>query len=136
MKTVYLLRRTSGPDRTLGTLLVFDELTIQARFATLEPPWKDNSPNESCIPAGVYALRPRTSPKFDEHLEVIGVPGRSYILVHRGNQPEDTSGCILIGMGHKDIDADGKPDVFSSRAAMGLLVQFVREPAELIVVDA
>ena len=27
--TVYLLRRISGPDRTLGTLLVFDELTIE-----------------------------------------------------------------------------------------------------------
>lgn len=136
MKTVYLLRRQSLKDRTLGTLLVFDELTIQARFATLEPPDRGNRPNESRIPAGRYQLKPRKSEKFGEHLVIEGVPGRSWILCHHGNFPADTEGCILVGMGHKDLDADGKPDVFSSRAAMGLLVQFVRAPARLVVVDA
>jgi len=135
-KTVYLLRRVSAPDRTLGMLLVCDELTIQARFATLEPPWKDNERNISCIPAGVYVIRPRTSPKFDDHLIVENVPGREYILCHRGNTPEDTAGCVLVGMGHQDLDKDGKLDVYSSRAAMGLLVQFIRAPARLVVVDA
>jgi hypothetical protein len=136
MKTVYLLRRISSDDRTLGTLLVFDGLTMQARFSTLEPPWRENKPNVSCIPAGVYTIKPRSSPKFDEHLIVDDVPGRSYILAHRGNTPADTEGCVLVGMGHQDIDKDGKTDVFSSRAAMGLLVQFVRVPARFVVVDA
>lgn len=136
MKTIYILRRPSPADRTLGTMLVFDAAAVLARFSTLEPPDRGNRPNESRIPAGRYQLKPRESDKFGKHLLVEGVPGRSWILCHHGNFPADTEGCILVGMGHKDLDADGKPDVFSSRAAMGLLVQFVREPAELIVVDA
>ena len=136
MKTVYLLRRPSPADRTLGTMLVFDAAAVLARFSTLEPPDRDNRPNESRIPAGRYQLKPRKSEKFGEHIIIEGVHGRSWILCHHGNFPTDTEGCILVGMGHRDLDADGKADVFSSRAAMGLLVQFVREPAELIVVDA
>ncbi len=136
MKTAYILRRQALKDRTLGTMLVFDGSAVLARFSTLEPPDRGNRPNESSIPAGRYQLRPRRSDKFGEHLVIEGVPGRSWILCHHGNFPADTEGCILVGMGHKDLDADGKPDVFSSRAAMGLLVQFIREPAELIVVDA
>ncbi len=136
MKTVYLLRRQALKDRTLGRLFAFDGLFRRLDLASLELPQKNNVQGVSCIPAGRYRLVPRSTQKRGDHLLVEGVPGREWILIHRGNFPSEIRGCILVGMGHKDLDADGKPDVFSSRAAMGLLVQFVREPAELIVVDA
>lgn len=134
MKAIYLLRRASLPDRTLGKLLVFDGISLQAHFSTLEPPWKNNRPKESCIPIGEYLVKPRTSPKFGDHLIVEDVPNRSFILVHRGNFRDSTEGCILIGMNHQDIDNDGTLDVSSSRAAMALLLQFVREEGKLIVI--
>ena len=135
MKTLYLLRRKRLGDRTLGRLFVFDGCSLQAQFATLEPPWAANLPNTSCIPAGLYVASPRSSQRFGDHLLIEDVKDRSYILCHRGNYPRDTAGCVLIGMGHRDLDADGKADVFSSHAAMDLLTQFVRSPARLVICD-
>ena len=78
-----------------------------APFAlTLERPWADNQKGMSCIPAGEYAvLRCKASPdygfkdssKFGNTFQVMNVPGRSYILFHKGNLDDDTRGCILIG---------------------------------------
>ncbi len=64
---------------------------------TLEPPWKENRKNESCIPAGEYTLKNRTSAKFRRHFIVEDVPDRDYVLIHKGNFPKDTHGCPLVG---------------------------------------
>ncbi len=74
-------------------------LTIDNRYVcmTLERPWLDNKPNISCIPFGLYICRRIISPHFGTTFEVQGVPGRSHILIHAGNSPKDTEGCILLG---------------------------------------
>jgi hypothetical protein len=64
---------------------------------TLELPWRENNPNVSCIPTGVYTCRRIVSPHFGETFEITGVPRRSHILFHAGNKPEDTEGCVLTG---------------------------------------
>lgn len=72
---------------------------------TLELPWRDNRPNISCIPSGVYSSVVRQSPRFGQVYHVQNVPQRSFILMHRGNVAGDTSrgfrsnveGCILLG---------------------------------------
>ena len=63
---------------------------------TLERPWLNNERSVSCIPAGQYACRRVQSPKFGNTFEVTGVPGRTHILFHKGNQVEETQGCILV----------------------------------------
>lgn len=63
---------------------------------TLERPWLNNERSVSCIPAGQYACRRVQSPKFGNTFEVTGVPDRSHILFHKGNQVEETQGCILV----------------------------------------
>lgn len=63
---------------------------------TLERPWLNNEKSISCIPAGQYTCRRVRSPKFGNTFEVTGVPGRSHILFHKGNQVEETQGCILV----------------------------------------
>lgn len=64
---------------------------------TSEPPWFDNEPNVSCIPAGDYKCNRVSSPRFGNTFEVLDVPGRTHILFHKGNFKSDTRGCFLIG---------------------------------------
>jgi len=63
---------------------------------TLERPWLNNERSVSCIPAGQYVCRRVQSPKFGNAFEVTGVPERSHIVFHKGNQVEETQGCILV----------------------------------------
>lgn len=120
-------------DRTLGRLIVFKDLEVVQTFATLELPWRNNKRNVSCIPSAFYNVVPRNTPKFGDHLHVLDVPGRSGILIHVGNWPEEIEGCILVGLRFADIDGDKKMDVASSRVAMNSLVKLVTERAELII---
>lgn len=90
--TLSVIRVGQSDRGTFGVLRAHD-----VPFAlTLEPPWKDNAPNESCIPTGHYICRRVRSPKFGDTFEVTQVPNRSHILFHKGNTLEDTAGCILI----------------------------------------
>lgn len=93
MKQLILIRLPEHPDGTFGVLL--DDGTPFC--VTLERPWKDNIPNESCIPVGNYICRRVNSPKFGNTFEVTGVVGRIGILFHKGNIDDDTHGCILVG---------------------------------------
>jgi hypothetical protein len=101
-------------------------LSIDGSFQcyTLELPNVDGKPG-SCIPQGRYKVVLAPSPKFMAkgesdswvqeyanqmpHLE--GIPGRSLIMIHWGNNPRDTEGCILVGQ-NQSVD-----EVENSRAA-------------------
>jgi len=76
-----------------GVLLVYDT----AFCVTLEPPWKENEINVSCIPAGRYLCTKYTSRKYPATYQVNSVPGRTRILFHPGNTVEDTTGCVILG---------------------------------------
>ena len=94
MKRFNLIRVASNElNGTCGVLL-----DGEVPFAlTLEPPWKDNQPNVSCIPNRGYICKRVNSPKFGDTFEVMNVAGRSHILFHKGNYTKDTLGCILVG---------------------------------------
>lgn len=64
---------------------------------TLELPWLENKKAVSCIPVGEYLMVWGWSPRFKKNFWRIGVPGRTGILIHKGNTLKDTSGCILVG---------------------------------------
>lgn len=90
-----------------------------APFATLEPPWRGNQRNVSCIPVGdyeTYFMKRSASGKYRNVFHVTGVPNRSEILIHGGNTADHTRGCILIGK-HSGLLA-GNPAVLSSRVAL------------------
>jgi len=118
-------------DRTLGKLSVrgIEEM------ATLELPWLNNSPQVSCIPAGTYVLEKRNSPKYGDHFWVKNVPGRDMILIHSGNTPKDTHGCILVGLNMADIDHDGLMDVTSSKAALKLLNEILYDNTNTLIIE-
>ena len=136
MRRVFLLRHSDDGTQTLGHLFVYDGTTELARFATLELPWKNNERNVSCIPAGTYPLRPRTTDKFGAHFALDSVPGRSGILIHTGNFASQIRGCILVGLHHDDLNSDGKLDTARSRIALNQLVQLISDPTTITIVSA
>ena len=119
MINLLLIRNTFSKKSTIGELFLNGERICD----TLENPWQDNQRNISCIPEGVYPVRlrlPRESATRDYlHLLVQEVPNRDFILVHRGNFPSQTQGCLLVGLGtEQDV-------VHNSVLAMDLLIKEV-----------
>lgn len=56
-------------------------------------------PDKTAIPVGTYKLDVTPSPKFGRDLiEVQAVPGFSGIRIHRGNNADHSSGCIIPGL--------------------------------------
>jgi hypothetical protein len=85
------LVRTYFNGGTNGSLYCKDVLVCH----TIELPWRENQKSISCIPEGRYQLQKRYSPKFQWHLLVKGVAGRSAILVHPANDAlKELRGCI------------------------------------------
>ena len=111
-----LYRFDRGVKSTLGILVYKGKY-----FFTIELPWKDNKKRVSCIPEGDYTvvLRDKNqSGKFKyDHLHVLDVPNRSYILFHVANYPRDILGCIGTGK------TTAKDFVGSSRKAHGELME-------------
>ena len=123
MKVV--ISREYGKMQTLGSLVVFDGKEILLKVLTLELPDLGNQKNISCIPEGKYIVHRIYSPKFGNCFHLQDVPGRTAILIHRGNYTKDTRGCILVGMNHIDIDSDGLKDVSDSTTAMTKLLNTI-----------
>lgn len=137
-RKLVLVRLQELPDRTLGRLLGYDRNIEIGRWWSLELPDRNNARNISHIPAGVYKLTPEVSPKLGQVLRVHDVPGRDGILIHAGNVPENTKGCILAGMLLLDLNSDGYLDCARSRTAMTELYGWFDgdESSELVVVEA
>lgn len=134
---IHLHRVDHLPDRTLGSLSVYDAAgVLQMHGWALEPPWLGNRIGESCIPCGLYDVRRRWSRRYREHLIVLGTEPRSLILLHAGNYPRDTRGCILPGLGRADIDGDGWNEVTSSRKALQGMLGITGEHSRLLVTQS
>ena len=119
METAILYRDEVRSDVVRGTLVIAGKT-----FHILERPWKDNLPNESCIPIGEYEavfLPQSASGKYQNIYQLQSVPGRSDILIHPGNVVEHSRGCLIIGLRRGMFD--GKPAVLDSRTALADLVE-------------
>ena len=96
-KANLLLIRDNFTDKsTIGKLYLNSEFYGHS----LELAWKDNQKRESCIPKGVYKVAKRYAEKSKykyEHLHILDVPNRELILMHIGNYPKNSKGCILLG---------------------------------------
>lgn len=130
MRKIKLVRKVYTASGTKGLLYTAEN---SYPFYTMENPWLNNKKTDSCIPTGTYICKPVNSPRFGKTIEVTDVPNRSHILFHAGNSPDDTDGCILLGLNGSDND---KMWISNSRAAMKIfLEQLGNEEFELEIVD-
>ena len=112
-------RITSNEISTLGILyVVSDEGYILYECNTLELPYKDNQRNISCIPKGDYQGKKRWSEKYGNHIHILNVPNRSFILIHPANFAKQLRGCVAVGIDFADIDNDESLDLIHSKKAM------------------
>lgn len=91
-----ILTRSEFTDTsTIGELNVANGLF---KSATLEDTVRRVKKfGETAIPAGLYRVVLTTSFKFGFVPHLLNVPYFESILIHNGNSPENTHGCILVG---------------------------------------
>ena len=113
-----LLQRQWFTDQsTCGELSIDTDPRI---YFTLEPA------KPRCIPQGMYKVIIVPSPRFKRDMpRLLGVPGwpQDDVLIHYGNAPNETEGCILVGL-TRETDFVG-----SSRDAFTQLFARIEPPA-------
>ena len=102
-----LVRRFKGPLYTIGSLYINNvykcdtiEDSNRGLYDTMtETEIKSKKIyGQTAIPYGEYEVRVTYSPKFKRDLPLLmDVKGFEGIRIHRGNTPEDSSGCIIPG---------------------------------------
>jgi hypothetical protein len=109
---------------TLGTA----EIDGQSVGFTLELPDCKNRNNVSRIPTGTYktTVEPKHK-KFGYCLRLHNVPKREGVIIHLGNYPMNTRGCILPG---KDRETD-RCTVSESRAALDQYKSIINSAADI-----
>lgn len=136
MKTV--ISRRYDRLQTTGKLVVFNEDKKVLELVTIELPDNGNQKNVSCIPEGTYKLSKIVRPNGDPAFLVHNVPGRTNILIHKGNyatgRKVDTEGCILPGVYWDDLNGDGALDVAESTMAMEKLLAVLPKESVLIII--
>lgn len=109
---------------TLGKIL---ELGIY----TLEIPWRDNQRSISCIPEGLYEVRPDEEGRWTGYPELQDVPNRTEIIIHPANHVHELEGCIAPGLSYSI--GGGEANVWNSRSALEQLVEHVGQEFELLI---
>lgn len=120
MPLVELKRFAYTPVGTFGRL----HLPAFSCF-TVECPWMDNIPNTSCIPEGRYemALGYYNRGGYGAY-EILQVPQRTHIKIHRGNNVSNIRGCVATGRRLGSVGAqwsvtDSRPTFAQFMQAMG-----------------
>lgn len=143
MKKLLIKRFKDDGKQTQGRAILFDGDRQILDFVTLEPPWLNNATGKSCIPAGIYTVKPRQSPKYGNHFIIEGTSPREWVLFHVGNyigskNPKtgtpDSTGCILVGNAFVDLNRDGLLDISASGLTMQKLLKLAPEGFTLEII--
>ena len=126
-----LTRMETGPDGTIGALTI----NKRAYGFILEPRWKDNERNISCIPTGQYICKRYDSKSYNRPcLKILSVHGRSDISMHPGNTIRDSKGCLLPGKETGYLE--DRRAVLRSRIAMDEIMSEIRDICHLTIREA
>lgn len=87
-----------GETYTIGHLFLDGERFCDTLEDKVRPQGAAKVYGETAIPAGRYKIEFVFSPKFNRKMPaLIDVKGFVGILIHWGNTPKDTEGCVLVG---------------------------------------
>lgn len=139
--TLKLYRYHGSKNDTLGLLFINDKFACY----TVEDEYReDKVMHETRIPAGLYTVTLRDSPRFSqkyghEMIAINNVPGFTGVLIHKGNTEKDTSGCIVVGNVTR-FNPDGDSRVEESGLAYDRIYPVIawgvkHEPVSIEVVD-
>lgn len=116
---------------TEGQILIngtFECYTLEDKDRKLETNPNDKVYGETAIPRGSYRLIISYSKRFKRDLiEILNVNGFTGVRIHSGNKPEDTEGCIIVGLINEKNDDNW---VGSSKVAYDGLHQKVKDALE------
>lgn len=137
MDQFYLSRYEGTPEHTRGILQVAGG---GFECQTIEPPWKNNRPFESCIPAGNYICLPYTGDRWGPVYAMIGgVVGldkekdtRWACLIHPANYAHQLEGCIALG--NKTGQKNGHAAVWNSKDTLSSLKNFLQYKSFLLTI--
>jgi len=128
MPTAILQRDYAANDKVTFGKLYLPWIKEQPDLYTIELPWLDNAVGKSCIPEGVYTMKPYSSQKHPNVWQYQNVKGRTACLIHPANYACDVrignilhknelQGCTAVGFG---IEED-VPMITRSRDAIEYL---------------
>ncbi|MEL7119637.1 MAG: DUF5675 family protein [Bacteroidota bacterium] len=126
-----LTRTSEGTDYTSGELSMVGQNENGSDMNTLEPggPETTTANQDKRIPDGVYNVDSYSSERYPNNFILSNneVSQKRRILIHSGNSPSHTTGCVLPGCTSKI----GR--VFNSKEAMKYVRQFINENNTSIV---
>ena len=129
MLEIFVTRYKEIHDGTIGKVKVVFNGELVMECFSLEPDGPDTieSNKDRRIPQGEYRLSRWISKKYPQSLLVHNevVPKERAILIHNGNTPNHTLGCILLG-----YTTDNKSGVYNSRKCISDLMKYVVDGEE------
>lgn len=134
-----ILTRYKTSDQGTFGKLVAPEVGLAVMMTEL--PDRGNKTGMSCIPEGTYTCVPYTSPKFGRVWHVLNVPGRSAVLIHKGNLAGDTTkgwkthsrGCLLASW-YRGRIGNQMAGLNSTRAFTEMKTKIGNNPFTLIII--
>lgn len=119
-------------DGTIGKLTIVDDGKRLFECFTLEPAGGDTTQRgkDRRIPAGRYKMQWYASPSQKRMCPLLYnelVPKDRYILIHTGNIPQETSGCILLGDGYSAAGVSNSVQTYNAffKICTGKHIEFI-----------
>lgn len=92
-----VVRRFKGELYTIGSFFINDTYFCDTVEDKVRKPGV-KIPGKTAIPYGKYKVILTHSPKFKRKLPLLlDVPNFTGIRIHRGNNANDSSGCVILG---------------------------------------
>ena len=122
------------PNCTIGQITVqYDNMPVYPIYVcdSLEPhaiDWSTEKKvkDKTAIPCGEYELKYSLSGKFAKKMPYLqDVPHFQGVMIHKGNRPCDTHGCILVGENPRNHTGVVMPKLINSRIKFAVLEKFL-----------